>query len=335
MAININHANHAITTSTGTSMTLANNNLTKFKNRIINGNMFIHQQSTAATTSYTIAVPSTVPAPSPYASYAIDRWFIVPTGAAVTTTLATITGGIPNTYAQQITGAASVSSIAFGQRIEQLNSWDLAGGKATLSFWMANSLLTSVTWKISYANTADAFGTFAGTGASSTTTQISTGSISTLQAALQQYNITVDIPAAATTGIEILFTVGAQTSGTWSIANVQFEKGAFMSDFEVRTAEREQQLCARYAEPSTKFAISGYNATAGATNYGYFFFKTKKRIAPSTATMMFGTSYSSSNVTSYGWGSATIDGARINIVNTSAGMWVLISTILSFVSVEL
>lgn len=335
MAINFNHAGNAIVSSTGAaSITFPNTNLTCFKNRIINGGMTVHQLSTSVSTSYTVPAVGSTPVPNPYISYSIDRWFIVPTGAAVSTTLAAITGASPNAYAQQITGATGITSIAFGQRIEQLNSWDLAGNSVMISFWMANSLLTSVAWKVSYANTADAFGTFAGTGFSSTTTTISSGNINGLQVGLQYYSFKVDIPSAATTGIELLFTAGAQTSGTWSISNVQLEKGTIASEFELRPVSRELQMCGRYTELLTGYNTSGYNASASGTNYLTLFFKTKKRIAPATASIS-GNTLTLTNAGTPTWGASTIDAIRLDIVNTAAGMWSIVTTGLGYVCVEL
>ena len=96
-----------------------------------------------------------------------------------------------------------VTAIGFGQRIEQKNSFDLANTTATLSCYISNSLLTTVTWTAYYANSADSFGTLA----SPTRTQISTGTF-TVTSTRTQYSTNISIPSAATTGIEIVFTVG-------------------------------------------------------------------------------------------------------------------------------
>jgi hypothetical protein len=134
-----------------------------------------------------------------------------------------------------------VTAIGFGQRIEQLNSTDLANTTATLSVDLANSLLTTVTWTAYYATTADTFGTLA----SPTRTQIATGTF-TVTSTVTRYNTNISVPAAATTGIEIVFTVGAQTSGTWTIGNVQLEPGTVATPFERRSYGAELALCQRY-----------------------------------------------------------------------------------------
>lgn len=206
-----------------------------YRNRIINGNMSIAQRATSATVTAGTGVPT---ASTGYP--AVDRFFVYSTGANVTAARVAGTGAVQ--HRMQITGAASVTAVGVGQRIEQLNSYDLAGSTAILSVDLANSLLTTVTWTASYANTADTFGTIG----TPTKTQIATGTF-TVTSTVTNYSVSISIPAAATTGIEILFTVGAQTSGTWTIGNVQLEKGSVETAFDYRPYGTELMLCQRYA----------------------------------------------------------------------------------------
>ena len=118
------------------------------KNRIINGAMAVDQRNAGASQTFTAAAAL---------AYSVDRWYGYCTGANVTGQR--VQGATVGQYRYQFTGAASVTGIGFGQRIEQLNSADLAGTTATLSVDLANSLLTTVTWTAYYANTADTFGT--------------------------------------------------------------------------------------------------------------------------------------------------------------------------------
>lgn len=202
-----------------------------FKNRIINGQMQIAQRATSAT----ITAGSTIAAG--YST--VDRFYVYCTGANVTAAQVAGSDAIKNNL--QITGAASVTAVGIGQRIEQLNSYDMAGSTATLSVNISNSLLTTVTWTAYYATTADAFGTLA----SPTRTQIATGTF-TVNSTFTNYSTQISIPSAATTGIEIVFTVGAQTSGTWVIGNVQLEKGSTATSFDYRPYGTELALCQRY-----------------------------------------------------------------------------------------
>ena len=205
-----------------------------FRNRLMNANMAIAQRATSATVTAGTAVPT---ASTGYP--AVDRFFVYSTGANVTA--ARVAGAGNTQYRMQITGAASVTTVGVGQRIEQLNSYDLAGGNATLSVDLANSALTTVTWTASYATTADTFGTIG----TPTKTQIATGTF-TVNSTVTNYTATFAVPAAATTGVEILLTVGAQTSGTWTIGNIQLEAGSVASPFERRDYGRELMMCQRY-----------------------------------------------------------------------------------------
>ena len=213
-----------------------------FKNRFINGAMQVAQRGTSGTSG--AAVPTTAPT---YPS--VDRWYAYATGATVTVAQVAGTGAIKNNL--QVSGAASVTAVGVGQRIEQLNCYDLAGSTCTLSVNMSNSLLTTVTWTASYATSANTW---------SAKTQIATGTF-TVTSSLANYSAQIVVPAAATTGIEILFTVGAQTSGTWVIGNAQFEQSSTVAtSFDYRPYGTELALCQRYY----------YRTTASGTNYSIF-----------------------------------------------------------------
>jgi hypothetical protein len=200
------------------------------RNRIINGAMAIDQRNAGASQTFTAAAAL---------AYSVDRWYGYCTGANVTGQR--VAGSGVNQYRYQFTGAASVTAIGFGQRIEQLNSYDLNNTTVTLSVDLANSLLTTVTWTAYYANTADTFGTLA----SPTRTQIATGTF-TVTSTVTRYSTNISVPSAATTGIEVVLTVGAQTSGAWTIGNVQLEVGTAATPFERRQYGQEIALCQRY-----------------------------------------------------------------------------------------
>jgi hypothetical protein len=232
------------------------------RNRIINGAMAIDQRNAGASQTITAAAAL---------AYSVDRWYAYCTGANVTGQR--IQGATANQYYYRFTGAASVTAIGFGQRIEALNSADLAGTAATLSVKLANSVLTTVTWTAFYATTTDTFGTLA----SPTRTQIATGTF-TVNSTVTQYSTNISIPSAATTGIEIVFTVGAQTSGTWTIGNVQLEAGTVATPFERRSYGQELALCQRYFErTSSSIRAAG---TSGGFIGGHMSFAVTKRAVP-------------------------------------------------------
>jgi hypothetical protein len=263
------------------------------KNRIINGGMVIDQRNAAASQTFTAGAAL---------AYATDRWYGYCTGANATGQQ------IAGTYASsksryQFTGAASVTAIGFGQRIEQANCYDLANTNATLSCYIANSLLTTVTWTASYATTtADTFGSLA----SPTVTQIATGTF-TVTSSRAQYTASIAIPSAATTGIQIVFTVGAQTSGTWIIDSVQLEKGSTATSFDYRPYGTELALCQRYyyvnAKGATSLAVAlGFYSSA--TNFQSIIkFAMTMRATP-TASIATGTNY-------YTVGSDTMNGFSV------------------------
>ena len=200
------------------------------QNRLINGTMMIDQRNSGSTQTITAGAAL---------AYTCDRWYAYCTGANVTGQRVTAVG--TNAFVYQFTGAASVTAIGFGQRIESANCSDMAGTTATLAVDLANSVLTAVTWTAFYANTADTFGNLS----SPTRTQISSGTF-TVNSTLTRYSTQIAIPSAATTGIEIVFTVGAQTSGTWQIDRVQLESGTVATPYERKLFSAELAACQRY-----------------------------------------------------------------------------------------
>jgi hypothetical protein len=219
---------------------------TGFRNRIINGDMRIDQRNAGASQTFTAGAAL---------AYSVDRFYGYCTGANVTGQR--VAGTAPNEFAYRFSGASSVTAIGFGTRLEATNTQDLAGSTATLSVQLANSLLTTVTWTAYYASTADAFGTLA----SPTRTQIATGTF-TVNSTLTTYSTQISIPSAATTGLEIVFTVGAQTSGTWTIDNVQLEAGSSATAFERRPYGTELALCQRYYQEAAAASIISAANTA-------------------------------------------------------------------------
>lgn len=235
-----------VTTASTSALTTG---YTGFRNRVYNGAFRLDQRGAGAAQTFTAGAAL---------AYCVDRFYGYCTGANVTGQQVSVSA--PNEFAYRFTGAASVTGIGFGTRLEATNTRDLAGSTATLSVELANSLLTTVTWTMFYANSADAFGTLA----SPTRTQIATGTF-TVNSTLTRYSTQVSIPSAATTGLEIVFTVGAQTSGTWTIDNVQLEAGASATDFERRPYGTELALCQRYYCKS--YAVNVAPATSSVEGY--------------------------------------------------------------------
>ena len=248
-------ASSTITSPTITSATLNSANggpLAGLRNRIINGAMRVDQRkSGAATTTSTSAW-----------TYTVDRWYSYSSGATVSGTQTA--GTAPTQYVYRFTGATSVTGIGFGQRIEATNIYDLQSGTVTLGVDLANSLLTSVTWTAYYPASADSYGTFA----SPTRTSIATGTF-TVTSTITRYSAQITLPANAANGLEIVFTVGAQTSGTWTVGNVQIEGGSTATPFERRPVGMETALCQRYYYKTlSNLSLYGVTTIAGPLSFG-------------------------------------------------------------------
>ncbi len=241
--------------------------LAGLRNRIINGGMAVDQRNAGAAQTFTAGAAL---------AYAVDRWYGYCTGANVTGQR--VAGSGNTQYRYQFTGAASVTKIGYAQRIEQANSFDLNNRAIVVGVELANSLLTTVTWTAWYANTADTFGTLA----APTRTSIGTGTI-TVNSTPTRYYVPITLPAGATTGIEIEFSVGAQTSGTWTISEANLVAGAANELWrEQRPYGMELALCQRYL-PAVGFSGSDYftgQAASAILAYIPIPFKASARVAP-------------------------------------------------------
>jgi len=260
---------------------IAGGHLAGHRNRIINGAMRISQRNAFA--SQTITAGAAL-------AYTVDRWYAYCTGANVTGAKYQPVSLAPTYY--RFTGAASNTGVGFGQRIEQVNCYDMAGEICTLSAKISSSALTSITWTVYRANTADAFGTLA----SPTRTQIATGTFS-ITSTEATYSAQINTGATAQTGLEIVFTTGALlASQTLTIRDVQFELGGVATPFEHRMFNDELAMCQRYYEKSyADNVVPGTNSTDGYASFGtcdtasnlYFNstvrFTVPKRATPSTS----------------------------------------------------
>jgi hypothetical protein len=299
---------HIATISVG-SLTAPTNGFRR--NKIINGGMQIDQRNAGASQTFTAAAAL---------AYSVDRWYGYCTGANVTGQR--VAGSSINQYRYQFTGAASVTAIGFGQRIEAINSYDLNNSTAIFSVDLANSLLTTVTWTAYYANTADTFGSLA----SPTRTQIATGTF-TVTSTVTNYTASISIPSAATTGIEIVFTVGAQTSGTWTIGNVQLEAGSLATPFERLPIGETLMLCQRYFFKDATPGVAPYGAGSPAVMTFTMSLPVTMRVSPTVAvttaptlTNCIGYSVGANSPSSIGH-SVTITGAAGQYAISSNGFY--------------
>lgn len=238
-------------------------NLFGYRNRFINSDHRVDQLNNGSAQTITAGAAL---------AYTTDQWYAYSTGANVTGQR--VAGSGSDQYNYQFTGAASVTGIGFCQRIETLNSYDMNNSTATITLRTSNSLLTSVGWQIWRATTtADTFGSLA----APTVTSIDSGTF-TVNSTMANYSATVTIPSAATTGLQVCFTVGAQTSGTWKIANAQIESGSNFTGFERRPYQFELSQAQRYLPAFRSFAANdgfpfvGSAATTAAVSGTFNFF---------------------------------------------------------------
>jgi hypothetical protein len=212
--------------------------LAGMRNVLINGAMAIDQRNGGASQTFTAGAA---------VAYCVDRFYASCTGANVTGQR--VAGPTGFQYAYKFTGAASVTGILFGQRVESTNCAQLVNQNVTFSVNIANSVLTTVTWTAYYANSTNSF---------SSKTQISTGTF-TVSSAATTYSTTFNAGANAANGIAVELSVGAQTSGTWTVTGFQLELGSVATPFEWRNIGTETSLCQRYY--STSFQAGAFPAS--------------------------------------------------------------------------
>lgn len=215
------------------------------RNRLINGAMQIDQVNNGS--SQTIVAAAAV-------AYTVDMFYASCTGANVTGQQ--VAGPTGHQKGYQFTGAASVTGILFGQRVESMLCTDLVSNTVAIQAVISNSLLTTVTWTAYFATAIDNF---------TTKTQIATGTW-TVNSTDTLYSATFNAGASAGNGIAIELTVGAQTSGTWKITGCQLELGGVATPFERKHPALELADCLRYFETS----YLGVGAVGTATTSGEF-----------------------------------------------------------------
>jgi hypothetical protein len=271
------------------------------RNVIINGSMTLDQRFLGVAGAIAAGIPG----------YTTDRFYLGTTGTGSTATYQNMAATITEAFRQlRITGGAGVTTAFIAQRIESLNCAHLAGKNATISLVTANSLLTTVTWNAYYANTQDGFGTLT----TPTRTAIASGSW-TVNGTMTRYQATFAVPAAAKNGIEIVFSVGAQTSGTWDVTNVQLEHGTVATPFERVSPDVLVRQCERYFE-RTGIRIVGYATGAGAHPAPSTPYRTAKRVNPTVAIQSTTSLANASTVT---FNSTTGEAAHWDITALAAG----------------
>ena len=232
---------------------------TPYRNRLINGDMRIDQRHLGA--AYTTDINP----------YSVDRWFAVSTGANYT--VQRVAGTYTGLYSLQLTGAAGATGGYVGQHIEALYIGDLAGQDVVLSVTLANSLYTTVAWQAVYANATNDW---------ASTTTIASGTFTGVSSTMTRFSATFTLPAGAQNGVQITFSPGAMTSGTFKVTDVQLEAGTIATAYERLPATVQQLLCSRY------FQIAGlmYGHSISATQLALLYISPVPLRAAPTVTLL-------------------------------------------------
>jgi len=227
------------------------------RNRIINGDMRIDQRNDGAAVSI-----STL-------TYTADRWSVATNGAAVTVQRL----GTAAEYYLNVTGAASVTACNIRHRIESKNIADLAGSTVTLSFKCSSSSLTSLDFALVYADSVDNFAT----GTLISSVNISITSTPTI------YSTSFSLPANAANGVQVLFSLGAFTSGTFTLTDVQLEVGSVATPFEHRSYGQELALCQRYYQGGSGIVFQAVASAGGYDTPATFTLPVTMRASPTVS----------------------------------------------------
>jgi hypothetical protein len=233
--------------------------LAGFRNRIINGNFLVDLRSDYKN----VTIPAAV------SLYICDRWIASAQGGAVTSRIIE-DSSFPGQNILRITGGAGNTLVTLGNRIESFNCADLGTKQVTFSFNTANSLRTNLIWKLTNPTVTDTY--------SSGATTFATGNI-TISATMTRYSVTVTIPAIVNRGFQLSFEIANQTSGTWTIGDVQIEQGPLDTPFERRPIQVEDILCKRYFQYAP-LSLIGVATGASQTIESPINFPVSMRIVP-------------------------------------------------------
>jgi hypothetical protein len=206
-------------------------------------------------------------------------------------------------------GYPGTASCSIRQRIESVNSADLAGQTITVSLWSKSiSGTTSLSYSLDYPTATDNFSSLTNI---SSFVQIGAASLST---SWTYYTFTVSIPAGATTGLQLSFNRNTGGLATTRITGVQLEKGSTATSFDYRPYSAELAMCQRYLPAFNGVGQNGVGFMNGPTsNYYYVKFPVSARVLPT------GISYSSlSHFTSIWSGSGQTYTAMV-ITSSNAG----------------
>ena len=325
--------------SSVTGVSLGAGNATRFKNRIINGNMVIDQRNAGASST-----PAT-------GAYTVDRWFYTATQASKFTVQqnagsVTLPAGFINYLGMTVASAVTVGAsdtFLMAQNIEGLNISDLGWGTAnaktvTLSFQVYSSLTgtfggalsnsgggrsypfnytisTANTWtSISVTVAGDTSGTWLTTNGVGLVVRFGLGSGSTFSGTAGAWASANYVQPTSSVSV-----VGT-ASATFYITGVQLEVGSSATGFEVVDYTTQLAMCQRYYETYTtagNSALYRWYGGVGTEVCTIFPMQVTKRTAP---TMAAGSGFTESNCSSTGFANITVNSYRLVTITTTLGM---------------
>lgn len=246
------------------------NILTAFKNGFINGNLQVWQRGTTAK-SCTAATKT----------WRADRWFARPVGAAITyAQSATVPSGAISTYSALLTGAASVTTVDFGQRIESSDAITNWQRERTFSAYIYNDTGTAFTptLRLNTPSAADDYTT--------NTNRLEATLQTCSSGAWTQVSTTFNGSSYAnsTNGIELVLRIPdgslSSTGKSVKITQLQCEPGSVVTAQEPRLITFELILCQRYAL-KLENQVVGFAADAtNLPNKGIMTYPTTMRAKP-------------------------------------------------------
>lgn len=276
------------------SQTLATpNSPLGMRNRIINGCMRVSQRGGVTTPIGSVVYG------------AADRWFLYATGSNV---VSDIGWASPcSKSALHIVGTSGNTGLVVGQRIESLNSFDLASQVCTLSAWVWSNIGVPPLLQIGTPNSTDSFGSMTyGSQVSFTPSTIPANQWTRI-------SYTFIAPLNTQNGIEFQFQWGSVIGTTQvGMSGVQFEAGPTATNFELRPYNVELASCSRYYTAGTFFSQTSGASYGGGT----VMFPQPMRINP-TVNATF--TYSQAGSGQVLGGTATAFGFNFNYLASSAG----------------
>ncbi len=243
------------------------------RNRIINGNMGVWQRGITGFTT----------------GYCTDRWFLNGANAASQST------DVPSGFKYSLNFTNSASTVCgVSQRIESVNTTDLASQNVTVSFWFKRSGATgNLQVNLDYPTATDNY--------------TSTGSIGATQVSASPatswtyYTVTfTSISANVVNGLQVSIFSNNGTSASLGglVTGVQLEVGTKATPYEMQIYSDQLAQCQRYYTTAYG-SLSGYTTTGTGNQYNGTFNVTMRSSPTITVTSSSNLNTTGATITAY------------------------------------